>query len=98
LLTDTVGDIERALAVLARRANSPRVEERLRGETGIRLERAAYSVLGAIGDQDGIRLKELSRSLGLDISTVSRHAHHLIEAGLVSRHPIPAMAAQLWSG
>jgi len=84
-----VGEIERALSVLARRANSPRVEERLATETGVRLERAAYSVLGAIGDHDGIRLKDLSRSLGLDISTVSRHAQHLIGAGLVSRDPDP---------
>ncbi|MCJ7832104.1 MAG: MarR family transcriptional regulator [Actinobacteria bacterium] len=85
---DTVGEIERALVVLINRATAPR-QDHVASETGVHLERAGYSVLGAISDHDGIRLKDLSGALGLDISTVSRHAQHLMKAGLVSRAPDP---------
>ncbi len=86
---EAIGEIERALSTLVHRASAPRVEGRLTSGTGFRLERAAYLVLRAIGDHDGIRLKDLSSELGLDVSTVSRHAQHLSEAGLISRDPDP---------
>lgn len=77
--------LERALAQLIRRANTPRVQQRLTHRTGVPLDRALYLTLAHIGERERIRLTDLAQDLGVDISTSSRQVRDLEDRGLVSR-------------
>lgn len=85
---DRSGDIdglERALARLVRRANTPRVHDRLALRAGVPLDHALYVTLVRIGDRAPIRLTDLAQDLGVDVSTSSRQVRALEDKGLVDR-------------
>jgi DNA-binding MarR family transcriptional regulator len=52
---------------------------------GMVLDRPGYSVLFRLKEGGPTRLSDLAQRLGLDLSTTSRHVHHLEVAGLVQR-------------
>jgi DNA-binding MarR family transcriptional regulator len=86
---DRYTDLERALTRLVRRAFLPTAGEATRRAAGVHLERAAYATLVRVAALDGTRLSDLAAALGLDVSTASRHAKRLVDAGYVEVAPDP---------
>lgn len=80
-----IGRLEAALAQLVRRANTPRVQERLAHRAGVTLDRALYVTIARIGDGETIRLTDLANELGVDVSTSSRQVRALEDQGLIHR-------------
>lgn len=81
---DRYAALERALTRLVRRTLLPTAGEATRRDAGVDLERAAYITLARIAALGEPRLTELAASLGLDVSTTSRHVKRLKGDGLVS--------------
>src|ERR1700726_1770605 len=77
-------EIERGLTTIVRWGNLPRVRERFTAVAGMSLDRASYSVLFRL-EEGPARLSDLAQRVGVDISTLSRQAHHLEAAGLVAK-------------
>jgi DNA-binding MarR family transcriptional regulator len=77
--------VEGALASIVRKVNLPRVQERLSAETGVSLDKGAYTVLRCLDDHESPRLSHVAQLLHLDLSTVSRHVKQLERTGLVVR-------------
>lgn len=86
----SVAALESALTRLIRRALLPTSGDETRAAAGVTLERAAYHVLLRICDQGAVRLSTVAETMGLDVSTVSRHVTRLEHDGLVARSPDPA--------
>ena len=78
--------IERELTRLVRQGQ--KVHQHLEGPAQP-LERAAYSILGALHDQGPCRLGSLAARFHLDASTVSRQVAALERQGLVVREVAP---------
>lgn len=87
---DDLAVIEAALTAIVRRANLPRLHDRLVQRAGVTLDRAAYVALSRIGEWGPVRLTDLAQQLGVDISTASRQVKQLDHAGLVVRRADPA--------
>src|SRR3546814_18249914 len=68
-----------------RAATRPSVQERVVAPAGVAVERAAYGVLGSLGELCPVRLTDLARQLGLDPSTASRQVKALAALGMVAR-------------
>jgi DNA-binding MarR family transcriptional regulator len=67
-----------------------RIARRLRRLSGSpQLDVATLMLLHRLGCEGATRPSDLAGELGLDASTVSRHARTLLEAGLVERQPDP---------
>jgi DNA-binding MarR family transcriptional regulator len=79
-----LADLERQLALLARRLNKPVA---LAGQTV--LERPAYLALAYLVDEGPLRPTALAALLEVDLSVVSRQLRALQDAGLVTRDPDP---------
>lgn len=75
--------LERELTALFRRwrGNATRLSRAIHPD----LDAAGYGVLTFLDDAGPLRASELTVSLGLDKSTVSRHIARLVELGLVER-------------
>ncbi|MCC5949968.1 MAG: MarR family transcriptional regulator [Nitriliruptoraceae bacterium] len=86
---DPHATLEQALTRFVRRAFLPTAGEATRRRAGVNLERAAYVTLARIASLDGARLSDLAASMGLDVSTASRHAKRLVEDGYVEVAPDP---------
>ena len=84
-IDEPVDDIERALTTLVRRANLPRLYDRLAASAGIPLDRASYVTLGRVDEDGPVRVRDLARALGVDPSTASRQVGLLERTGLVAR-------------
>lgn len=68
-----------------------RIARRLRRLSGSpQLDVATLMLLHRLGCEGATRPSDLATELGLDASTVSRHARTLLDAGLVERQPDPA--------
>ncbi|MFF2997078.1 MarR family winged helix-turn-helix transcriptional regulator [Streptomyces sp. NPDC057950] len=78
-------DVEYEQMLLSRHALVRR--GRIRGEGG--LERSAYILLGRIGVQGPMSIRELSDAFGLDASTLNRQTRAAMRSGLVDRVPDP---------
>jgi DNA-binding MarR family transcriptional regulator len=74
---------------LVRRANAPRVHQRLHAAAGVRLDRSSYWLANCLADSNGLRLSELAEELHTDLSTVSRQVQSAERAGVVERWPDP---------
>src|SRR3546814_1629465 len=68
-----------------RAATRPSWQERVVAQAGVSVERAAYGVLGSLGELGPVRLTDLARQLGVDPSTASRQVKALEERGMVAR-------------
>lgn len=77
--------LEHALVALLGLGNLPRVHDRLGRRAGVKVERGPYLALAAIGDAEPVRLSNLAKQLGIDVSTASRHVSRLCEQGLLDR-------------
>lgn len=78
--------IEHELTHLVQRAQRVYLHAELSGQP---LERSAYLVLGRLREEGPLRNGVLAALLGLDASTVSRHAAALQHAGLIAREADP---------
>lgn len=87
--TDPHVALEHALTRFVRRAFLPTVGEATRRRAGVNLERAAYVTLARVAALGEARLSDLAASMGLDVSTASRHAKRLVEDGYVEVAPDP---------
>jgi DNA-binding MarR family transcriptional regulator len=87
--SDVLEDMERALTVLVRQINLPRLHSQLAARAGVTLERGAYGVLTEIGEHGPLRLSDLADQLEVEVSTVSRHVKQLEAGGLVRREGDP---------
>jgi|SRR5919108_1331739 DNA-binding MarR family transcriptional regulator len=96
-MTAELDELENALTALFRWGNLPKVTERFMARAGVRLDRAAYGVLGRLDRSGRMRLSELAEELGVDVSTASRQVYRLERDGLVRRraHPGDRRAALL---
>lgn len=84
-----LAEIERALTLLFRWGNLPRVRHRFAIAAGVSLDRAAYGILAHLQDLGPLRLSDLAERIGVEISTASRQVCQLEEQALVSRTPDP---------
>lgn len=80
--------IERGLSTIVRWGNLPRIRERYVAAAGIALERSGFACLVRLDERGPLRLSDLARLLGIDLSTASRQVHALQEAALVERTPV----------
>jgi len=81
--------LERALIQVARVMLRMGVSPSVLKE-GEQLDRAGYWTLVRLDEADGpVRLSDLAAAMELDLSTVSRQARQLVEAGLVTRQADP---------
>ena len=81
----TLGTIQDALGVAARRAKDLSLHEELGQRVGYRLEGPYYSTLARLGLGGPCTVSQLAEGLGLELSTVSRRVKALEERGLVAR-------------
>ena len=79
--------LEREIALLLRRSRA--ISARLAGELHPDLDGAAYGLLSLLQDTGPLRASDLVTRIGLDKSTVSRQAAHLVELGLADRAADP---------
>jgi DNA-binding MarR family transcriptional regulator len=82
---DALVEVERALTRLLRQMTRPAFYRWLAAAGGVHLDRADYGVLVRIDEAAPVRMTDLAESLGIDISTVSRHVRGLERSGLVQR-------------
>ncbi|HVA23937.1 MAG TPA: hypothetical protein VMW62_06040, partial [Chloroflexota bacterium] len=61
---EDVSDVARALSVVLRRGNLPRVQEQLIKDAGIKIDRAGYWLLRTLSDEDRLRVSELAARQG----------------------------------
>ena len=95
---EDVSDVARALSVVLRRGNLPRVQEQLIKDAGIKIDRAGYWLLRTLSDEDRLRVSELAARQGTDVSTACRQLARCEQAGLVCREADPRdMRAVLFS-
>lgn len=89
LAADDVRDVARALSVIVRHGNLPRVQEQLIHDAGIKLDRASYWLLRTLSEEDRLRVSELASRQGTDVSTACRQLARCEQAGLVRREGDP---------
>ena len=65
------------------------VGRRFRRRTGTNVDPGSFWLLRSLLGDEPVRPTDLAASMGLDISTVSRHLAQLHRAGLVERTPDP---------
>ena len=75
--------IEEALASIAGLVGLPRAHERLMAKAGVRIDPSVYPVLRRVSQNEPLRLSELTKLLGVDVSTASRTVKRLELDGLV---------------
>lgn len=81
--TEDLLRIEEALASVVGLVGLPRVHERLMTMAGVRIDPSAYPVLRLLSQNEPSRLSELTKLLGVDMSTASRTVKRLELDGLV---------------
>lgn len=81
--------IERALTILRRWGNLPRIRERYEAVMGSTpIDKASYRLLVRLDEQGPARLSDLAERVGVDLSTASRQMHALEAAGFVAREAV----------
>ena len=95
---EDVQRIEDALASVVGLVGLPRVHERLLAKAGVRIDPTAYPVLRVVSESEPLRLSELTRLLGVDVSTASRTVKRLVLDGLVVKRldVRDGRASELW--
>jgi DNA-binding MarR family transcriptional regulator len=82
-------EIERALNRISYLNSRVRQHDRLMAMAGLRLDRAAVTLLRQMADSDPMRPGELAARLEVEASHVTRQVQQLQKAGYVSRAPDP---------
>jgi DNA-binding MarR family transcriptional regulator len=82
-------DLEAAFGLMARKAGTPRLHERLTATVGVRLDPSSFQLIRRLDGSDPIRASDLAGLMCLDLSTISRHLASLEARGLVERQPDP---------
>lgn len=75
--------IAEALASVVGLGGLPRVHERLMAKVGVGIDPSVYPVLRRVSQNEPLRLTELAKLLGIDVSTASRTVKRLAVEGLV---------------
>lgn len=83
MITEDLLRIEEALASVVGLVGLPRVHERLMAKARVRIDPSAYPVLRQLSQSEPMRLSELAKLLGVDVSTASRTVKRLESDGLV---------------
>ena len=86
---EDVRDVARALSVVLRRGNVPRVQEKLIQDAGLKLDRSSYWLLRTLSEDEPARVSELASRQGTDVSTACRQVARCEQAGLVHREGDP---------
>ncbi|MFF4836090.1 MarR family winged helix-turn-helix transcriptional regulator [Streptomyces sp. NPDC001315] len=84
-----VVEIERALTRITYLSTRARQHDRLMGQAGVPLDRAAVALLRQVADSDPLRPGELAQRLGVEASHVTRTVQQLQKVGYVTRVPDP---------
>ncbi|MGE3446755.1 MAG: MarR family transcriptional regulator [Microbacteriaceae bacterium] len=94
---DSVAAIEEAVVTIVRELSLASTQERLIGAAGVSVERAGFGVLRCLSERGASRVSELAQSLGVDVSTMSRHVTTLQRGELVARtdDPLDGRAARI---
>jgi DNA-binding MarR family transcriptional regulator len=82
---EDIAEVEEALASIVRLVGLPRVHERVMSLAGLQLDPSVYPLLRRVGDFGPLRLSELTRLLGVDMSTASRKVKQLELEGFLVR-------------
>ena len=85
MVDDDLSRVEEALASVVSLVGLPRVHERMMIKAGLQLDPSVYPLLRRVGDFGPLRLSELTRLLGVDMSTASRKVKQLERDGLLTR-------------
>jgi DNA-binding MarR family transcriptional regulator len=88
-MTDEITNLDDELTRLLRRLRHPQVRRLLTAGVDEPLERGPHTALARIALDEPMRLSDLAASLDVDVSTASRQARTLLDAGLVERMPDP---------
>lgn len=83
--TSALIEIESALTTIVRRANLPRLQERILKDAGLEMDRAAYPLLRRLAELAPARITTLAHAMNIDVSTVSRQVKQLEALGFVKR-------------
>jgi DNA-binding MarR family transcriptional regulator len=83
----SIGELEAAFALLARKGGLPRLHERLTEATGLSLDHSSGQLVRRLADSEPMRLSDAALQMCLDLSTVSRLVAHLEAMGMVERRP-----------
>ncbi|HYR61580.1 MAG TPA: MarR family transcriptional regulator [Actinomycetota bacterium] len=83
--TGQLSEVERALTMIVRWGNLPRIRERFAAAAGVAIDRASYSLLARLDGSGPTRLSDLAQRVGVDLSTASRQVHHLEAGGFVGK-------------
>ncbi|MGH2821375.1 MAG: MarR family winged helix-turn-helix transcriptional regulator [Actinomycetota bacterium] len=81
----SITEIERALSLLFRWGNLPRVRDRFAAEAGVHVDRASYAIIARLDEAGPLRISELAHKVGVDTSTASRQVGPLEKDGFVTR-------------
>jgi MarR family transcriptional regulator for hemolysin len=81
--------LQRDLTGMVRWAGNHRLHSSMIVAAGVRIDKAAFSTLSIVGDNQPIRSSHLSAMYGLDVSTISKSVRDLEARGLVVRDPVP---------
>ncbi len=84
-MSEQLRDLHGALLEIVAELNRPQRDDALMAEAGIRLDRALFPLLIAIGRFGPIGVVDLAERVGRDYTTVSRQVAKLQELGLVKR-------------
>jgi DNA-binding MarR family transcriptional regulator len=82
---ETLEAIADAWATIARRANVPALQERMRRESGVDVQRTGIIALHRLSEQGPLLISELAEAAGVDVSTMSRMLRQLEGNGCVVR-------------
>src|SRR3972149_11635461 len=78
-----LAEIEKAMTALSRGPRIKRLHQFLNLKAGGTLDRPAYVTLDCLEECGPMRVSELAKACGVDVSTVSRLVDHLSATGLV---------------
>ncbi len=89
LTSKQVRNLHKAILDIVAFVNRPEQDDYWIEASGIKLDRALFSVLMVIAHYGPIGVVDLATRLGRDHSTISRQTARLVELDLVARHPNP---------
>ena len=82
---DVADEVEQALTTLLRGPRIRRLHQLLIARAGVSLDRPGYIALSSLADQGPLRMSDLADACGVDASTMSRQADHLLTSSLIER-------------
>lgn len=80
-----LSSIEESIVTIVRQATLPWLQQRVIAESGVAVERAGQALLRTVAERGTVRVTDLARLHGVDVSTVSRQVAYLVSVGLLTR-------------